>query len=318
MTALATSVTEKLIESKPRWSGQIGSGGVADGTVTTIPLQSATNLDNGDIYIATINRVNAQSVKQDTWETFIGELSGTNFINCVRRVEGTATASTSWAAGTVVEILFTAKHWNNMIDFLGVEHNSDGTHGALTADSAAISGAITATSVNIGSTIAVTGVLDEDTMSSNSAVKLATQQSIKAYVDGINTTLTNSINKRALNLYVVDATTDTSTGDGKMYFTIPSYLNTWILKRVHGRVITAGTTGTTDIQLHSVTDAVDMLSTKLTIDSGETGSDTAATAAVIDTANDDVATNDLIRVDIDAVSTTAAKGLILTLEFEDN
>jgi len=32
-------------------------------------------------------------------------------------------------------------------------------------------------------TVAVTDVLDEDTMSSNSAVKLATQQSIKAYVD---------------------------------------------------------------------------------------------------------------------------------------
>ena len=39
------------------------------------------------------------------------------------------------------------------------------------------------TSIDIGGTIAVTGVLDEDNMASDSAVKLATQQSIKAYVD---------------------------------------------------------------------------------------------------------------------------------------
>jgi hypothetical protein len=58
-----------------------------------------------------------------------------------------------------------------------------------------------------------------------------------------------------------------------------------------------------------------MLSTKLTIDSGETGSDTAATPAVINTSYDDVATNDLLRIDIDAISTTAPKGLIVTLEF---
>ena len=58
-----------------------------------------------------------------------------------------------------------------------------------------------------------------------------------------------------------------------------------------------------------------MLSTKITIDSGETGSDTAATAAVIDTANDDVATNDVIRLDVDAISTTPAQWLIITLQF---
>jgi hypothetical protein len=88
------------------------------------------------------------------------------------------------------------------------------------------------------------------------------------------------------------------------------------LVEVHAEVITAGTTGTTDIQIHNVTQAADMLSTKITIDSAETGSDTAAAAAVIDTANDDVATNDVIRVDVDAISTTAPKGLIVSLVFQ--
>ncbi len=45
-------------------------------------------------------------------------------------------------------------------------------------------GALAATSIYLGSDGAtVTGIKDEDTMSSNSATKLATQQSIKAYVD---------------------------------------------------------------------------------------------------------------------------------------
>jgi hypothetical protein len=110
-------------------------------------------------------------------------------------------------------------------------------------------------------------------------------------------------------------TTNVAIGDGAYYVVIPSTMNGLNLTRVHARVITAGTTGTTDIQIANVTDSVDMLSTKLTIDSGETGSDTAAVAAVIDTTKDDVATNDLLRIDVDAVSTTPPQGLLLTMEF---
>lgn len=110
--------------------------------------------------------------------------------------------------------------------------------------------------------------------------------------------------------------TDCATGDGKYYFHVPPALNGMDLVYVHARVITAGTTNTMDIQLANVTDAVDMLSTKITIDSGETGSDTAATVAVIDTTKDDIATNDLLRIDVDAVHTTKAKGLIVTLGFQ--
>ena len=120
---------------------------------------------------------------------------------------------------------------------------------------------------------------------------------------------------REVQLVIFDWTTDCATGDGKFYLHIGSTLNGLDLTGVHAEVVTAGTTGTMDIQIANVTQAADMLSTKLTVDTGETGSDTAATAAVIDTAGDDVATNDLLRVDVDAVHTTAAKGLLLTLSF---
>lgn len=126
----------------------------------------------------------------------------------------------------------------------------------------------------------------------------------------------STFGSRSMCLQVFGPTTDVATGDGKLYVTIPEELNGMNLIAVHARVITAGTTGTTDIQIANVTDSVDMLSTKLTIDSTETGSNTAASTAVIDTSHDDVATNDTLRIDVDAVSSTAPKGLLIRLRFQ--
>jgi hypothetical protein len=44
-------------------------------------------------------------------------------------------------------------------------------------------------SLTLGSSTAVSSVLDEDNMASDSATALATQQSIKAYVDAVTTSL---------------------------------------------------------------------------------------------------------------------------------
>ena len=113
-----------------------------------------------------------------------------------------------------------------------------------------------------------------------------------------------------------DFTTNTAVADGAFYFKIDNKIGSSNLVSVHAEVITAGTTNTTDVQIYNIDNALDMLSTKLTIDSTETGSDTAATPAVINTSNDDVDLNDVIRIDIDAISTTAAQGLIVTLGFD--
>lgn len=201
--------------------------------------------------------------------------------------------------------------------------------------------------IDFPTTANISDCLDEDNMASDSATALATQQSIKAYVDtstpaastttaGVievataaetttGTDATRAVSpdglagskygERALQCVVQEFTTDLATGDGQFYMHIDSRIGGMDLVDVHAEVITAGTTGTTDIQIRNVTQAADMLSTKITIDSGETGSDTADTPPVIDTANDDVAENDVLRVDIDAVSTTAPKGLIVTLGF---
>lgn len=121
--------------------------------------------------------------------------------------------------------------------------------------------------------------------------------------------------RRTVTIQIYAGTTACATGDGQAYFRVPSALTGMNLVSVAAAVVTAGTTGTMDIQIYNVTDSCDMLSTKLTIDSGETDSSTAATAAVIDTDHDDVATGDMLRIDIDAVHTTPATGLVVEMQF---
>lgn len=164
------------------------------------------------------------------------------------------------------------------------------------------------------------GSVGDASASSKGIVELATASETTTGTDATRAVTPDGLagsefGERAVQIAVVEWATDVATGDGKAYFHVDSRLAGMNLVDVHAEVITAGTTGTTDIQIHNATQAADMLSTKLTVDSGETGSDTAAAAAVIDAANDDVAEHDLIRIDVDAVSTTAPKGLIVTLGF---
>ena len=122
---------------------------------------------------------------------------------------------------------------------------------------------------------------------------------------------------RIVQLQVIGGTTALAVGDatGGARLFIPLELNGYDLVSVAAAVTTAGTTGTTDIQIANVTTAVDMLSTKITIDSTEKTSYTAATAPVINVANDSVATGNEIRFDVDAISTTPPLGLNIILGF---
>lgn len=167
----------------------------------------------------------------------------------------------------------------------------------------------------------VTALLDVASDSAKGVVELAVASEINTGTDATRANTPDALagsnfGIRYLQAIVFDFATDIAVGDGKMYFHIPPALNGMNLVYCHAEVITAGTTGTMTIQVHELVGAVDMLSTLLQIDTAETGSDTAATPYVINGDNDDVATNDVIRVDVDAVHTTPAKGLIVTLGFQ--
>lgn len=105
-----------------------------------------------------------------------------------------------------------------------------------------------------------------------------------------------------------------STGDNKMKWVVPANLDGMNLVDADAHVFTASSSGTVDVQIHNATDAVDMLSTKITIDASEKDSATAATQPSIDTANDDVAEGDEIRIDVDAAGTDTT-GLEVRLSF---
>lgn len=119
---------------------------------------------------------------------------------------------------------------------------------------------------------------------------------------------------RSMQAMAVGPTTSLTTGDGKWFFLVPSTLNGKNLVGARAAVTTASSSGTPTIQIANATDAVDMLSTRITIDANELTSYTATVPAVIDTAHDDVATGDLLRVDVD-VAGTGTQGLIVYLEF---
>ena len=102
-------------------------------------------------------------------------------------------------------------------------------------------------------------------------------------------------------------------GNGITHVTIPSTLNGKNLKSAQAHVYTAGTGSLNTIQLHNLTDGQDMLSTPITIDSGETDSSTAATPSV-GSSYVGVSTADVIRIDVDVVATNTL-GLEIRMVF---
>jgi hypothetical protein len=134
----------------------------------------------------------------------------------------------------------------------------------------------------------------------------------------------NSSGIKEVQAFVFGPTETTITGNGKYYFVVPPGLNNFRLTGVVAQTITAGTTGPTTVALtrciHVATGnacsstTVQMLSTNINVDSGTNSSADAGTPPVINTANATLTTNQVVRIDVPAVSTTAAIGLIVNLE----
>ncbi len=136
---MPAAATDYFMEATRRFSSTIGSGGVADSSVQTIPMTSVTGLSTATGIELTLDRVNVNGVKTlDKEEVVRGVVNGLNIINTVRGVEGTAQAH---AAGAVVEMRLTADMWNRMITGVMVEHNQNGTHKSALVTSLKASGA---------------------------------------------------------------------------------------------------------------------------------------------------------------------------------
>lgn len=100
-------------------------------------------------------------------------------------------------------------------------------------------------------------------------------------------------------------------GDGAARFSIPEELDGWKLINVFAFCGDPGVTGNLTLMAHNETISVDMLNSALVIASG----DTESGAVSINTSNDQVSANDIIRTDIDTVSSTPQEGLKVRYTF---
>lgn len=99
-----------------RFTTQIGAAGVPDAVTTTIPLVSVTGLPTDTQIEVVIDRTDASGNLTPAKEEVVrGTVSGTNLINCIRGVEGTAQTH---SAGAVVNSILTASMWNQMSQYI--------------------------------------------------------------------------------------------------------------------------------------------------------------------------------------------------------
>jgi len=226
-------------------------------------------------------------------------VEGEGFAVFVRNGTATVGGTGYSTAGTIIHRVFHSGAWANYV------------YGVSGTFATAAQGSLADSAVQPG---------DTATTSAVGVVELATTAEVNTGTDTSRATTPDAIagsyaGTKSVAIQLTAAGTDCTTGDGKAYFMVPAELAGMNIIDVKAGLATAGTTGTHDLQIHNVTDSVDVLSTKLTIDSGETTSETAATAAVINTANDDVAEGDILRIDCDAVATTAGQGDFITITF---
>lgn len=122
--------------------------------------------------------------------------------------------------------------------------------------------------------------------------------------------------RKVISQMITAPTTALVTGDGQGYIHICPPVATKNLVYCHLRLVSPGAgTGTTRVQLARNRSGTvnDMLSTTLDIEKTQTSS---SGTYVINTTYDDVVTDDLIRIDIDQITSTAPSGAIVTLGFE--
>lgn len=119
--------------------------------------------------------------------------------------------------------------------------------------------------------------------------------------------------KTTVYLQVIPTSETLEVGNGQMYFTVPSDLDSADLIDADAAVYTASSSGNPSIQL--TVDGNDMLSTPITIDATETSSYTAATPPVVNSTYETVTAGQKIGIDVD-VAGTDTLGLDIILVFE--
>ena len=179
------------------------------------------------------------------------------------------------------------------------------------------------TTADTNVTLPTSGTLALNTAASDSVaglVELATIEETDVGTDAGRAVTPDGLSgsiygKKYLHIKVVDDATVLTTGDGKFIFRLPNDFAGMNLVAVEMFVTTVSSSGLPTVQLRNITQAADILTTKITIDSGELDSNDASAAVSINTSEDDYTSADQIAVDVD-ISGTGAKGLGLLLTYQ--
>ena len=276
--------------------------------------------DEGE-YGAPINKI--------TIDNLASFLAGTNITASAGVLSGTADTNTTYTAASNGGIGLSGTAFSLDIDGMTDIGAGIASGDLLIIDDGA-GGANRKTTVDRLATLfagtgltASSGVITVDAASTTAAgkVELATSAEINTSTDAARAITpdlfaASNYGIRYVQIMAVAKATDLTVTDGLAYFHVPAGLNGMDLVEVHAEVFTAPAGSTATFELSKNGASTQMLSTNITIDASETGSDSAATAAVIDTSNDNIATNDLIQINCTQVgSSTAGAGLLVTMGF---
>ena len=126
--------------------------------------------------------------------------------------------------------------------------------------------------------------------------------------------LSKSFNRieRIIHWRVVSAAESLTSGDAKDYLHIDETIDGYNLYHVAAAVDDPSSSSGISLQLYSMGDSSDILSTPITISSGDYSSKEAASQPVINPTYRKLATGDRLRADVDA-NGNGAKGLVYHL-----
>ena len=217
-----------------------------DGTTGKLVQNSSVTIDDSDV-VSGVTQLNVDNLRLDG-----NSLTSTDTDGAVTiEPNGTGEINLNSASVTVEQDIIHSGDANNLISF-GTDTQDFQTGGSSRMD-------ISDSGLRLGGANSrVTTILNEDNMASDSDTALATQQSIKAYVDSAatglatvdntSTSLTMSANTKYIN---------TSTADAQVTYTIPGTAAVgdvfeiigkssggWVLQANTGQVVNVGSSAT--------------------------------------------------------------------------
>ena len=288
-TGSVTHATVSNIYGAASGNGTKGQISFSSETVNIISGQTQTTIGFSQYGTSNYAKLSMASLSTDRTFTF-PDITGTFCINSTSQI--------------------------HTVSSIELGHASDTSITRVSAGVAAIEGNNIITA-NITASDTQTGVIEIATAAETTTGTDATRA---VSPDGL---AGSEFGKRTVSILVSDPNGDAITiGDGKAVFPIDTTLNGMNLVAVKGYLSTVSSSGAPNVQIRrsrrssaTARTTADMLSTALTIDASEFESADAATAAVINTSNDDVQTGDMIFIDIDGAG-TGAKGLQVLLTFQ--